>query len=317
VLPITRVLVIDDSVRARRVLSRVLAREPTVEVVAAMGNSHAAVVRADALRPDVVLLDAEIAGADGCATLAELKRRHPELRAVMRGDERELSEDRVRLGLLPAIRGLGGRPAGTLDMFEPGRAEPGAVEAIVVAASTGGPDALEVLLSRLPPVLNLPVFVVQHMPAEFTRILADRLNRRSALTVQEASDGELVTAGHVYVARGSLHMALATVESEVRVALNDGQPENSCRPAADVLFRSAAAVYGDKLIAVVLTGMGRDGLLGAEAVRRAGGCVIAQSEDSSVIASMPGAVAAAGLANAVVDLESIGDLLVKYAGRGH
>jgi two-component system, chemotaxis family, protein-glutamate methylesterase/glutaminase len=306
--------VIDDSVLARRVITRAFEREPTIEVVGAMRNGRAAVMRAETLRPDVVLLDSEVAGADGCATLAELKRRHPELRAVLRGDGAQLSEDQVRLELLPAIRGV---PVTISEPFT-GRAEHAPaqpVEAIVVAASTGGPDALEALLSKLPANLAAPLMIVQHMPAEFTRMLAERLDRHTALSVVEASADEVVAPGRAYIAPGGSHMGVKRGEEGVAVEIRDGPPENSCRPAADVLFRTAATAYGDRLLAVVLTGMGRDGLRGADAVRRAGGWVLAQSEQSAVIASMPASVAAAGLANLVVDLGQMGDVLTRFAGR--
>jgi two-component system, chemotaxis family, protein-glutamate methylesterase/glutaminase len=313
---VTRVLLIDDSVLVRRMVSRALAREPAVEVVGAMSNGHAAVLRAEVLRPDVVLLDSEVAGSDGCATLAELKRRRPDVRAVMRGDASGLTEERVKLTLLPAIRGLACPPAPRRAVGA-GKQDPARpVEAVVVAASTGGPDALELLLTRLPGQLRFPILVVQHMPAEFTKLLADRLNRRSTLSVLEATHGEPVSAGRVYVAPGGSHMEVERVHRRVTVVLRDSPPENSCRPAADVLFRSAAALYGANLLAVVLTGMGRDGLLGAEAVRAAGGSVIAQSEGSSVIASMPGAVASAGLANAVMDVDDMSEALIRYGEPG-
>jgi len=316
VLPVTRVLVIDDSVFARRVITRAFEREPTVAIVGAMSNSRAAVIRAESLRPDVVLLDSEVAGVDGCATLAELRRRYPEMRMVMRGGANELSEERVRRDLMPSIRGLasGPAPSGSFESSTPTvPAQP--VEAIVIAASTGGPDALEVLLGQLPAALRVPVFVAQHMPAEFTKLLGARLDRRSSLSVAEAADGEAVQAGRVYIAPGGRHLSLVRAADTVTVVLEDGPRENGCRPAADVLFRSAAAAYGDRLLAVVLTGMGRDGLLGSQAVRDAGGWVVAQSERSALIASMPGAVASAGLANDVVDLETMGDVLTNYTFR--
>jgi two-component system chemotaxis response regulator CheB len=350
---VTRVLVIDDSVVVRRLVTRALEREPTVTVVAAMRNSRAAVVRAETLRPDVVLLDSEVAGEDGCPTLVELRRHHPDLRAVMRGEGAGLSEERVRRELLPEIRGRGARPASPgrrrsrtvteaaeavepaeavalaeavdpAEVVDPGRRTeidastraPLAVQAIVVAASTGGPDALAMLLAGIPAELPVPLIVVQHMPAEFTTMLATRLDRGAALQVSEAVAGERVRAGHVYIAPGGRHLVVESVPDGVVLAVHDGPRENSCRPAADVLFRSAAAVYGAGLLAVVLTGMGRDGLRGTEAVRRAGGRVLAQSTDSSVIASMPGAVAAAGLASEIVDLEAIGSRLTGWVTDG-
>jgi two-component system chemotaxis response regulator CheB len=315
---VTRVLVIDDSVLARRVVTRTLSREPLVQVVGAMCNGRAAVVRAERLRPDVVLLDATVAGGDGCRTLEELRRLHPEVRTVLRDEARggELSEERVRAELLPALLGLAAPASDPGGPIRPRRSLAGAVRAIVIAASTGGPDALEVLLRGLPADLHVPVLVVQHMPPEFTKLLAERLQRRCTLPVTEARDGEAATAGHVYIAPGGLHMELAAHGNEVSVVVRDGPRVNSCRPAADLLFRSAADVYGSGIVGVVLTGMGRDGLAGAEAIRRAGGIVVTQTEGSAVIASMPGAVAAAGLADAVVDVDQIGPTVAAYASGG-
>ena len=334
---VTRLLVIDDSVLVRRLVSRTLAREPNVEVVGAMRNSRAAVVRSGALRPDVVLLDAEAAIDDDCLTLSELRREQPGLRIVMRGERDRLDEDAVLHELLPAILGVEPRmrPAARRARPAPSTTEPtvadveasgvaGAdprqrerpIEAIAVAASTGGPEALDVVLAGLPSGLAVPVFVVQHMPAEFTRMLAERLDRRSPLPVVEASGDELVSPGRVHIAPGGRHLALARAADGVRIVVHDGPRENSCRPAADVLFRSAAGVYGAGLLAIVLTGMGRDGLAGAEVIRRAGGHVIAQSEGSSVIASMPAAVATAGLADAVLDLGAIGPRAGRLVAEG-
>jgi two-component system chemotaxis response regulator CheB len=180
--------------------------------------------------------------------------------------------------------------------------------------STGGPNALAAIVADLPPALGVPIFVVQHMPALFTRMLAERLDRVAALTVVEAADGELVVADRVYIAPGGRHLSLVDTRKgggEVRVRLTEDPPENYCRPAADVLFRAAAAVYGPGTLAVVLTGMGHDGLRGSEAVQAAGGHVIAQSEATSVVASMPAAVAAAGLTDAVVPLDRMASELIR------
>jgi two-component system, chemotaxis family, protein-glutamate methylesterase/glutaminase len=318
--PITRLLVIDDSVRVRRAVTRALEREPSIEVVAAMRNGRAAVMRSERLSPDVVLLDTEVAVDDDCPTLAELRRLEPKVRIVLRDAWEQMDEEHVRRWVLSALRGRResiGAPAP--DPTAPGRsaarrapaARPaprphGPVRAVALAASTGGPDALESVLGRLPAGLPAPVFVVQHMPADFTRMLAERLDRRTPLTVQEAVAGTIVRDGFVYVAPGGQHLALERAPGGARIVTHHGPRENSCRPAADVLFRSAAALYGAGLLAVVLTGMGQDGLAGAAAVRRAGGRVMAQSEDTAVIASMPGAVARRGLADVVADLADVG-----------
>jgi two-component system chemotaxis response regulator CheB len=156
------------------------------------------------------------------------------------------------------------------------------------------------------------------MPTVFTKMLAERLDRLAAVTVVEAADGESVVPGRVYIAPGGRHLSLAGTRAglDVRIQLSDGPAENSCRPAADVLFRAAAAAYGPETLAVVLTGMGNDGLRGAEAVRAAGGFVIAQSEASAVVSSMPAAVAAAGLTDAVVPLDQMAAELLRWTTSG-
>ncbi len=329
--PVTRLLVIDDSVRVRRVVTRALAREPGVEVVAAMRNGRAAITRSERLKPDVVLLDSEVALDGTCPTLHELRRLDPTLRVVMRGEWEQIDEALVRERVLLAIGGRG--PGGTAPP-EPCPAAAGAaaaptlpsaspaaligervarVRAGGLAAAPGGPDALETVLAQLPPELPVPVFVVQHMPPNFTRMLAERLDRRTPLSVSEAVAGATVRDGHVYIAPGGRHLALERAAQGARVVTHRGPRENSCRPAADVLFRSAATLYGTGLLAVVLTGMGQDGLAGAAAVRQAGGRVIVQSESTAVIASMPGTVARHGLADAIVDLRDIGPRVTALA----
>jgi two-component system, chemotaxis family, protein-glutamate methylesterase/glutaminase len=325
--PVTRLLVIDDSVRVRRAVTRALQREPSIEVVAAMRNGRAAVMRSERLSPDVVLLDTEVAVDDDCPTLAELRRLEPKVRIVLREAWEQMDEEQVRRWVLSALRGrresiaapapdprASGRTAARgAPAASPAPRPHGPVRAVALAASTGGPDALESVLGRLPAGLPAPVFVVQHMPADFTRMLAERLDRRTPLTVQEAVAGTIARDGCVYIAPGGQHLALERAPGGARIVTNHGPRENSCRPAADVLFRSAAALYGAGLLAVVLTGMGQDGLAGAAAVRRAGGRVMAQSEGTAVIASMPGAVARRGLADVVADLSDVGPRIAALA----
>ena len=329
--PVTRLLIIDDSVRVRRVVARALEQEPGIEVVAAMRNGRAAVTRSQALGPDVVLLDAAAADDGRCSTLAELRRLEPRPRVVMRGELEQADEDELRRSVLSAILGLPApadaaplpaagppRAAGEAHVAPSSRrqAKPAAVRAVVIAASTGGPDALETVLAALPARLPAPVFIVQHMPADFTRMLAERLDRRTGLPVTEAAAGADVRDGRVYIAPGDRHLALERGPAGARIVLHSGPPENSCRPAADVLFRSAAMLYGAGLLAVVLTGMGRDGLRGAEAVHAAGGRVLAQSESSAVIASMPQAVTRAHLTEDVLDPADLGPRIAAMVGTG-
>ncbi len=182
-----------------------------------------------------------------------------------------------------------------------------------MAASTGGPNALAIVLSGLPAGFPVPILVVQHMPAVFTATLAKRLDARCRLTVVEAVPGEPVTPGTVYIAPGGHHLEVVRRHGEVSTAVHDGPKENSCRPAADVLFRSAADVYGVEALVVVLTGMGHDGLQGAQAVHDRGGSVIVESETTAVVGAMPGAVAAAGLAQMVLPIDLMADALTRRA----
>jgi two-component system chemotaxis response regulator CheB len=189
------------------------------------------------------------------------------------------------------------------------------VEIVVIGASTGGPSALAELMHAFPPTWPVPLVIVQHMPPEFTTWLAARLAEKSGLCVHEAVGGERVADAHAWVAPGNHHLLLQQDGKGVRLALNQDPPVNSCRPSVDVLFRSASQVYGAGVLAVVLTGMGQDGLLGCECVRKAGGQVLVQDEASSVVWSMPGAVARAGLADQVLALEHLGPQIMQRAQR--
>ena len=179
----------------------------------------------------------------------------------------------------------------------------GPIKAVVIGVSTGGPNALADVIPHIPAGLPVPVFIVQHMPPVFTRLLADRLAAKAQLPVTEAVDNEPIVPGHIYIAPGDFHM---TISRDRRVInLNKEVPENSCRPAVDALFRSAASAYGSSTLAVVLTGMGQDGLLGGKAIRHAGGRVIVQDEATSVVWGMPGAIARDGLAEKQLPLSMI------------
>ncbi|MCA9062347.1 MAG: chemotaxis response regulator protein-glutamate methylesterase [Planctomycetaceae bacterium] len=185
------------------------------------------------------------------------------------------------------------------------RTPAGPVEIIAIGSSTGGPNALADVIGKLPPGLNVPIVIVQHMPALFTRLLAERLDRLCPMRVREAEKGAVVHPGEIWLAPGDFHMVLKRVRNEVQIDLNQGPPENSCRPAVDVLFRSVADVYGGRSMAVVLTGMGKDGTEGARVMKDKGSYVVAQDEASSVVWGMPRAVAEAGLADRVVPLHEI------------
>lgn len=190
------------------------------------------------------------------------------------------------------------------------------IDIVAIGVSTGGPNALQAVLTKLPADLPVPIVIVQHMPPIFTKHLADRLHQLSAMNVVEAARGDMIAPGGVWIAPGDHHMLLRRDGNHVRVDTNQEPPENSCRPAVDVLFRSVAQVYGPNVLGVVLTGMGQDGARGAAAIRDAGGRVLAQDEATSVVWGMPGAVVQAGLASAVWPLNQIATEIVRESEMG-
>lgn len=338
-----RVLVVDDSVVVRRVLARALDEDPDFEHAGAAPDGASALAKVDRDRPDVIVLDLEMPVMDGFETLRRLRDRNiptivfSHLTAagasatldalalgavdfVLKPTSAQgigLGEDYVKAEVLPLLRAVARPRAAAARTVRPASPRPSRrtrrIEAVVIAVSTGGPNALATLVAGLPATLPVPVLVVQHMPATFTTQLADRLHRLGTVPVHEALDGQPVRAGHVYLAPGGRHMTVARTPGGVHIALNDDPPENSCRPAGDVLFRSAAAVYGEALLALVMTGMGRDGLRGAEAIVAAGGAVLAQDSASSVVDGMPGAVA--GIAAATIPLDELAGELVRWVAR--
>lgn len=178
-------------------------------------------------------------------------------------------------------------------------------QAVVIGVSTGGPNALAQLIPMFPADFRLPVLIVQHMPPVFTRLLAERLQKLTSLCVKEAADGTSIEGNCIYIAPGNFHMRAIRQGAASVLKLDQAAPENSCRPAVDVLFRSAAELYGGQVIATILTGMGQDGLRGVEQLKARGAYVIAQDEASSVVWGMPGSVAKAGLADAVLPLHDV------------
>jgi two-component system chemotaxis response regulator CheB len=231
----------------------------------------------------------------------------------------------IREELIPRIKGLCAHIQATVNAepsiriapaetprFQPRPPRPCArpIEILAIGASTGGPNALAEVFAHFPADFPVPIVIVQHMPPMFTRLLAERLTAEHCVPVTEATSGAALQAGHALIAPGNFHMITVREGLKVRTLLHQDPPENSCRPAVDVLFRSVASSFGAGTLAVVLTGMGQDGLRGAETIREAGGQILAQDESSSVVWGMPGAVARAGLADRVLPLSLVGSEIV-------
>jgi two-component system chemotaxis response regulator CheB len=244
-----------------------------------------------------------------------------EARAALRHDLLTKLKAICAAALLPGVpagRPPGGPRPGTgasapEERRAAGPAARGAPSVVVVGASTGGPNALASVIAALPADFPVPVVVVQHMPASFTSLLAERLDRCSQVAVVEAAEPAPLSPGRVYLARGGRHLQVARCSGRPWAVPLDAAPENSCKPAVDVLFRSAAAVGGAGVLGVVLTGMGSDGCLGSRAVVQAGGSVFVQDQATSVVWGMPGAVARAGLAERVLPLDEIAAALIERA----
>jgi two-component system chemotaxis response regulator CheB len=232
------------------------------------------------------------------------------------------SMESVREQLIPKIKALTGRPVTLGPVATPPppparppapRTGPGKKPAVlVIGSSTGGPEALAKVLPKLPADLPVPILIVQHMPPVFTRQFAQRLDRLSPLRVVEAVDGSPLVPGTVHLAPGDHHLVVRATARGLHTGLNQGPPENFCRPAVDPLFRSAVTAYDGAVLAIVLTGMGSDGRNGAAEVRSAGGTVIVQDQATSVVWGMPGAIAQAGLADEILPLDRIPDAINRH-----
>ena len=347
-MPPVRVLVVDDSVVVRKLLSEALASVPQLQLAGTASNGAIALAKIPQLNPDVVTLDIEMPGLNGIETLTEIRKLYPSLPVIMFSTLTEhgaaitlealslgasdyltkptntsslaSSMAQVRRELTAKILSLVGRDQRVNSapvQHSNRRTSAGApIEILAIGTSTGGPKALAELIPQLPSDFPVPIVVVQHMPPLFTRLLAERLNSQSQIRVSEAEAGCPLEAGHVWIAPGDHHMTISPTGTQTILSLNQDPPENSCRPAVDVLFRSVARAYGPHTLAVVMTGMGSDGARGAAHVHQAGGEIFVQDEPTSVVWGMPGAIVSAGLADKICPLEEISQEVIRRVGVG-
>ena len=358
-MPKIRVLVVDDSVVIRRMVSDVLAGEPDIEVAGAAADGRIALQKIEQVNPDIITLDVEMPVMDGLETLKQLRKTHRRLPVIMfstlteRGAAATMDAlalgasdyvtkpanvgsaaaalEKIRAELIPKIRAHVPQAAtSTARLFSMAAAQKvqlssalaaprpvtSRIEVVAIGTSTGGPNALSDLVPLLPPNFPVPVVIVQHMPPIFTKFLADRLSSKSQIPVMEAVNHQELLPGHAYIAPGDFHMMVERSKDGLRIRTQQEQPENSCRPAVDVLFRSVAEVYRGDALAVIMTGMGQDGLRGCGRIREAGGQILAQDEATSVVWGMPGYVANAGLADMVMPLALLAAEIVRRVAVG-
>lgn len=335
-----RVMLVDDSAIVRGMVQRALRSAPGIEIVATAANGQLALEQLAKIPADIIVLDIEMPVMDGLTALPKLIALAPQARVIMSSTltlhNAEISLKAMALGaadyvakpttsdlngtdgffreLTTKIRALAPRPAvmslphtvaapaaKPAPKLVPASIAP--VKALAIASSTGGPQALMQIFEALKGrTFRVPVFITQHMPASFTAILANHLRTSSGSECREAVDGEEVKSGILYIAPGDYHLTAERQAGVVRLHLDQNEPENFCRPSADPMFRSLARVYGDGLLAVVLTGLGADGAKGAREVSAARGTIIAQDEASSVVYGMPRAAADTGVLSAILPL---------------
>lgn len=346
-MDVKAVLVVDDSAFMRSLITHILEQDPGLRVVGTAKNGLEAIKRVLELNPDVVTLDLEMPEMDGLSALQAIMRDHPVPVVILtavdptkadimvkalalgavdfvskpsgpvsvdlgRGKEGLIS--RVKAASRADVRLLSAAHVQPLIRFPPVRKVGEAPRAIGIAASTGGPKALEVVLSILPRTLAAAVFIVQHMPASLTASFARRLGWMTAMEVVEAREGIVPRLGVAYLAPGDYHLEVVEAGLGPTLHLHQGEKVNSVRPSADVLFPSLARIYGKGVVGVVLTGMGADGAKGLLAVKNAGGTTVAQSAESCVVYGMPRAALALGASQRVLPLEAIGSALVDLVG---
>jgi two-component system chemotaxis response regulator CheB len=349
-----RVLVVDDAVAVRRLMTMLFQSEPELELAGIAQDGLVALEKIALLQPDIISLDLAMPNMDGLTMLREMRERGIDVPVIMfstltHHGAKETIEglalgaadyvtkpthydnpmdalEAVRAELVPRIKAIV-RAAQRSEVATAGHTSKGPagaaagprsgkVEAIVIGASTGGPNALAEVISRLPGNLRVPVLVAQHMPPVYTVYLAQRLDSLSSLTVREAVDGEPVRAGTVYIAPGDHHLTLRPTAAGATVALTQAAPVNHCRPSVDVLFSSAAAIWGKQCLAIVLTGMGCDGRDGAVELHGLGAQILVQDEATSVVWGMPGAVHEAGVADEVLPIDKIAAAAVRLTAVG-
>ncbi len=331
-----RVLVVDDSGFFRRRVTEIINADPRMEVVGVAANGQEAIEKNDSLRPDVITMDYEMPVMDGITAIRNIMQRRPVpvlMFSSLTFEGARVTLDALDAGALDFLpknfdavakdsaeikraltdkiaavarnhRRSAPAPAPAVVARPAARSRIGQKDLVVIGTSTGGPAALQTLFRSIPAGFKTPIIIIQHMPGSFTKAFAERLNGLSPLLVKEAVDGDRILPSHVYVAPGGMQLMVERRNGGI-IHIRESDERINYRPSVDIAFASAAKHYGNKVLGVVLTGMGADGAAGSGQVADAGGTVVVQDEQSSVVWGMPGATATAGHAHAVLPLQEI------------
>jgi two-component system, chemotaxis family, protein-glutamate methylesterase/glutaminase len=333
-----KVLVVDDSTVMRKFIVSALEKSPNIKVIATAENGEKALELIKTLSVDVVTLDVEMPVMDGLTALTCIRKINHKVPIIMCST---LTEGGARVTIDALSKGANDYVAKPTSLGENNKEKLASdltekvvnfgktikrqvnklakvvtppkqlftnkpIGALAIGVSTGGPTALSAVFKQIKKPTSFPIFVTQHMPPIFTKIFAERLNSISCLNVLEATEGLEVKPGYAYLAPGDFHMELAgNKNSRMQITLSTAKPENSCRPAVDVMFRSLANIYGNDLRAIVMTGMGSDGAKGAKSILEGGGEIFIQDEESSAVWGMPSSVVLAGIKHTIINLEQI------------
>lgn len=349
-----RVFLVDDTATVRHILTQILEEDPDIVVVGTASDGRQGLERLQRVDADLLILDVEMPGMGGLEMLKELKVRQPSLpvlvfssitergamvtiealslgasdyvpKPAMVGTAAE-ARDYIKSSLMGKIRALLQRDSRPAAMPAPARQVsappvgqpriPARVDLVVIGASMGGPRALGQLIPALPEDFPVPILIVQHMPAVFTRALAARLDKNTSLTVQECDSASLAEPGQVWLAAGDYHLTVEKNGDTTMVAPLRSEPVNFCRPAVDILFQAAARSHGANVLAVVMTGMGQDGLDGCRHLAAAGAQILVQDQPTSAVWGMAGSVSRAGLADAQCPLQELAPEILRRVNRG-